>query len=413
MRRVTTHRDANAEAAHLASTISIDELNVDPYPLYATLRAAGGLHYVPAVDLWLATRWDDVEAVSKQPDAFTAEVASSPVDRCFGSPTIITSDGDVHRDLRRGIDPAYRPARVNSTIGDLVRPLATELLDELVPRGEGELMADYFEPISTVALARSLGFDDVDMATLRRWFRGLSDGATNFERDPAKQEHGDTTAAAIRACAHAKLDVLEVTPDDSALSNLVHAGVAGGGLRPREAILPTVLVALLGGMQEPGHGAGSVTVGLLDHPDQLALAASDPATWVGPAVDEGLRWVAPIGTQTRQATAEITMSGTTVPAGAAVAAVVASAARDETRFNRPGESSPAEFDMHRPAFDQPIFGFGPHYCTGHWFARQQIRIALEELLTRCPNLRYADDAPRPQFFGWEFRAPTAVHVRWT
>lgn len=400
-----------SSAAELAASITVAELEADPYPLYAALRRDLPVAWVPAVDLWLVTRWDDVEHVAKSPAAFTAEVASSPVDACFGSPTIITCDGDLHRELRRGIDPKYRPAQVNAYIDDLVRPLATSLLDELGDRDGAELMAEYFEPISAVALARSLGFADVDVHTLRRWFRGLSDGATNFEGDPVKRDHGDRTAAEIRARADGLLDCIEHEPDESALSHLLHTGVTDAsplvsGCRAREFVMPTVLVTLLGGMQEPGHGAGSVLVGLLDHPDQLAEVCADLPGRTMTAVDEGLRWVAPIGTQTRQATADVEIGGVVVPAGQAVAAVVASACHDESRF-----ADAATFDLHRDPFDQAAFGFGSHYCSGHWFARHQIRIALEVLLDRHPQLRYAPGF-RPRFRGWEFRAPTELHCVW-
>ena len=403
------------DAAELAATITVGELEADPYPLYAALRRDLPVAWVPAVELWLVTRWDDVEHVARSPAAFTAEVASSPVDACFGSPTIITCDGDRHRELRRGIDPKYRPAQVNGYIDQLVRPLAESLLDDLGDRSGAELMAEYFEPISALTLARSLGFADVDVHTLRRWFRGLSDGATNFEGDPAKRARGEQTAAEIRARADGLLDRIEHEPDDSALSHLLHTGVTPtpneassgvGGCRAREFVMPTVLVTLLGGMQEPGHGAGSVLVGLLDHPEQLAEVSHDLSGMTMAAVDEGLRWVAPIGTQTRQASHDVEVAGVTIPAGQAVAAVLASACHDESRF-----VDAATFDLHRGPFDQAAFGFGGHYCSGHWFARHQIRIALEVLLERHPQLAYAPGF-HPRFRGWEFRAPTELHVIW-
>jgi cytochrome P450 len=179
-----------------------------------------------------------------------------------------------------------------------------------------------------------------------------------------------------------------------------------GTTRDLALIAPTVLVTLLGGMQEPGHGAGSVLLGLLRDQRQLAMVREDPSRWLLPAVDEGLRWVAPIGTQTRQTTAEVDVGGVRIPAGVAVAAVVASACHDERRFE-----DPERFDITRADLEHAAFGFGSHYCTGHWFARQQIRIALEVLLAAAPGIRLADGAT-PELRGWEFRAPTTLDVQW-
>lgn len=385
--------------------ITVADLDRDPYPLYAHLRTHHPVAWVPAVNLWMVTRWDDVQRVAKDETTFTAVVQSSPVDRCFGEPTIITTDGPVHRELRKATDPKYRPARVNEYIDDLVRPLAHAALDEVIAAGHADLLTDYFEPISTLSLARSMGFADVDVHTLRAWFRGLSLGATNFELDPVKQAAGDATADEIRARAGALFDRVSTQPDDCALSHMLHEGMPAGTVRDREFLMPTVLVALLGGMQEPGHGAGSVLAGLLTHPEQWAAVRADQSL-VLQAVDEGLRWIAPIGTQTRQATVDVELAGAIIPAGDAVAAVVASACRDESRF-----PDPDEFDIFRPEFETGAFGFGSHYCSGHWFARHQVRIALEVLLERVPHLQLADGFV-PSFVGWEFRAPTALPVVW-
>ncbi len=391
-------------------TPSIDDVSVayldrDPYPLYARMRAAQPVAWVPAVNLWMVARWDDVHRVTTDEETFTAVVESSPVDRCFGQPTIITTDGQVHRELRKATDPKYRPARVNEYIDDLVRPIANAALDEFVANGSADLLAEYFEPISALSLARSMGFADVDVHTLRAWFRGLSLGATNFELDPTKQQAGDATANEIRELAHGLFEQFTKRPDECALAQMLHAGMPDGTTRQPDFLMPTVLVTLLGGMQEPGHGAGSIVAGLLTHPDQWAAVRADHKL-VMRAVDEGLRWIAPIGTQTRQATVDVEVAGAVIPAGDAVAAVVASACRDESKF-----PSPEKFDLFRTESETAAFGFGSHYCTGHWFARHQIRIALEVLLERIPQLRLPDGFV-PTFVGWEFRAPTALPAVW-
>lgn len=131
---------------------------------------------------------------------------------------------------------------------------------------------------------------------------------------------------------------------------------------------------------------------------------ADPETLVPKAVDEGLRWVAPIGTQTKQTTRAVELGGATIPAGAPVAALVSSASRDESRF-----PDPDRFDIHRDQGNHAAFGFGHHFCSGRFFAREQMCLALALLLARFPNIRLAMDEG-PVFRGWEFRAPTALHV---
>ena len=167
--------------------------------------------------------------------------------------------------------------------------------------------------------------------------------------------------------------------------------------------MPTLKVILLGGMQEPGHGAGTTLFALLTHPDQLAAVRADPDGLLPAAIEEGMRWIAPIGTQGRRATARVELGGVELPEDAPVAAVLASANRDETRF-----PDPDRFDLHRPRGRVATFGFGRHFCSGHAFARALERVALRALLDRYPSLELACDV---RFSGWEFRAPRELHVR--
>ena len=384
--------------------ITVQDLEDDPYPLYARMRREAPVAFVPAVNIWLVTRWADVEHVAKSPELFTAHVKSSPIERTFGKPTILTTDGPVHKELRAGIDPKYKPKAVATYIEPLVRPIADEYLDALLAKGGGDLMAEYFEPISTLSLARSFGFEGIDMPTLRRWFYGLAQGAINFENDPERQKIGDAVSAEISEAADLIFDRLERTPDQSALSHMLHDGMPAGKTRPRALLLPTVKVTLLGGMQEPGHGAGSVLVGLLGNPDQMTDVQRDMDLLLPKAVDEGLRWVAPIGTQTRETTRAVEMGGVTIPAGAAVGALVSSASRDEARF-----TDPDLFNIHRNEGPHAAFGFGPHFCSGRWFARDQMIVAVKVLLERTKEIALVPDL-LPQFRGWEFRAPTSLQV---
>lgn len=386
-----------------ASSITVDALDEDPYPIYARLRSEAPVAWVPSVNLWLVTRASDVEFVTTHPDLFSAQVDGSPLDRSFGGPTILTVDGDRHLDLRRSLDAAYRPRVVGTYIDSLVGPIAAAARDSLLARPErrADLMAAYFEPISVLSLGAVLGLGHLSAETLQEWFRGLAQGATNFEGDPDKQRANDETAARIDDELRPLMSALLESPDGSTIASMLTVG----RLRTIEEVLPSLKVIILGGMQEPGHGAGSCLAGLLADRRQLDLLRSDPARW-DDAVHEGLRWVAPIGTQTRQATEDVVIGGMTIPAGAPVGAVVASACRDEALFD-----DPDRFDITRPRRPNAAFGYGPHFCAGHAFARAQERIALATLVDALPDLALDPDHA-VRMTGWEFRAPAALHVTW-
>jgi cytochrome P450 len=390
-----------------ADEITVDALETDPYPIYARLRREAPVAWVPAANVWFVTRWQDVEFVSKNSKLFAAEVPTSPVDRTMGSPTILTCDGPAHGELRRGFDVKYKPRAVAEYIDELAKPIVAEHLDRIAARGSAELMSEYFEPASSVATARSLGFGEADPETLLRWFHGLSIGAANYENDPKKQAIAAVAAAEIDAAILPVFERLEREPDGSALSHMLHDGMPEGQTRPRDFLLPSIKVALLGGMQEPGHGAGSVVVGLLTHPDQMRAVLADLDSLLPKAVDEGIRWVAPIGTQMRQTTEPVSLGGVTIPADSPVASILSSASRDESRY-----ADPDAFDIRRGSNGHAAYGFGSHFCAGRWFAQRLMPLLLRPLLERLPDLALVPDR-MPVFRGWEFRAPTSLHVTFT
>jgi cytochrome P450 len=390
-----------------AESITVEDLDRDPYPIYERLRAESPVAWVPAVNLWMVTRAADVETVASRPDLFTAQVADSPVDRSFGGSTVMTLDGEEHLELRRSLDATYRPRVVSTYIDDLVEPLARRFLERIRARPErrAELVTEYFEPISVLSLGAVLGLGHLSAETLQEWFHGLAMGAINFENDPEKQRINDATAAAIDTELRPLMTRLREEPDSSTIASMLTHGCPVGQARTIERVMPSLKLIILGGMQEPGHGAATCLVALLRDPEQLAWVRADPARWED-AVHEALRWIAPIGTQTRQAVGDVELGGATIPAGAMVAGVVASACRDEALVERP-----EVYDARRERRPHAAFGYGPHFCAGHAFARGQEQIALRVLCDALPGLELDPDHDI-EFRGWEFRAPTAVHVRW-
>lgn len=391
----------------MTETVSVEDLEADPYPIYARLRHEAPVAWVPAVGLWFVTRWQDLVDAAEDPARFPAAFSGSPLDRTCGGPTVLTVDGEEQRRLREPMERTLRPRQIEQTAPDIVAAIATELLDGLAAEGEGDLMDVYCEPLAVLSLARVIGLPGhLDAPTLRRWFHEIAGGTSNYEFDPDKQRVADATAAEVDAVLRPLLERLLEEPDGSMLSHMLHAEEGDLDARMR-GFLPTLKVALIGGLQEPAHGLGSTVVGLLEHPDQLAAVRADPQTLIRRAVDEGLRWVSPIGTQGRVAGHDATIAGIAIPPGEGVGLMIPSANRDETVW---GDDADA-FDIRRSKHANAAFGFGPHFCVGHQLARIQMRTGLQLLLERFPRLQL-DPARPPVFRGWEYRGPATLPVRW-
>ncbi len=388
--------------AAFAESVTVEDLERDPYPIYERLRAEAPVCLLPAVGLSLVTRWDDVQHIATHPELFTAEVDSSPLARTLG-PNVLTLDGEAQRRIRATMDPSMRPRAVERRGPDVIRPLAERHLAAFAGRGHAELMSEYCEPVSVLALGEVLGLGGLEADTLRRWFADLAAGGSNFENDPEKQRLGDAASADVDRVAGPILDRLAAEPDGSLLADMLHTEAPGGRLS-RAEVLANLKLILLGGMQEPGHALGIAVWALLTHPDALAEVRADPALLRG-AVEEALRWHSPVGTQTRQVTQGTELAGVRLEPGAALAAVLSSANRDDRHWQ-----DPDRFDIHRRGAHAG-FGLGPHHCAGAPLARHEVRLPLELLLERLPALRLDERHP-VELRGWEFRAPTALHVRW-
>jgi cytochrome P450 len=386
-----------------ADTITVEQLERDPYPIYAQLREQAPVCHVPALGLWLVTRWDDVHHVATHPELFTADVDSSPLTRTLGQ-NVLTLDGEPQQRIRATIDPTMRPREVAGYAPEVIAPIATRLLDALSGTSGCELMAAYCEPSSVLALGQVMGLGELDADTLRRWFGDLATGGSNFEQDPEKQRVGDAASAEVDRVVEPIMQRLEQEPDASVLSSMLHVEPPQGGRLSREEVLASLKLILLGGMQEPGHALGITIWALLSHPEALAEVRSDLAL-LRPAMEEALRWHSPVGSLTRQLTETTSLGGVELQAGTAIGAVLSSANRDERHWQEP-----ERFDIHRRGA-HAAFGLGPHHCAGAPLARQEVLLPLQMLLERFPRLRLDPDHA-VELSGWEFRAPVALHVRW-
>jgi aromatic O-demethylase, cytochrome P450 subunit len=384
--------------------ISVELLENDPYPVFARLRREAPIAWIPALQAWVASTWKDCWEIASDFQNFGGTTDPN-TEHVFGQPCILSVDGDVHADLRAMVDPNLRPRAVRRYIDDLVRPTAQRRLAAIRDRGSAELMSEYFEPISVRAVGDLLGFQEIDSDTLRRWFHDLSTGFANKALHPEGFEPSDRATEEIKAFVDPKLERLAKEPDDSSLSHWLHDGMPEGQTRSPDDIYPTLLVILLGGMQEPGHGAGSILSGLLTRPDQFQRVVDDK-NLIPKAVNEGLRWVAPIWTTLgRRPFQDLQRGEVTLPAGAHILLAYGSANWDEAEFQ-----NPEVFDLDRAQHPHMAFGTGKHACAGSSLAPNVIRIALEELLGGLGPLQLQEE---PAFWGWIFRGPRELRVTWS
>ena len=390
-------------AATLGETITVADLEQDPYPVYARLRAEEPVSWVESVGLWLVTRWEDVNTVVRDGARFTAETEPSTLNRTFGK-NLLGAEGAYHQRIRSIIQPWFRTQAIGHYPDDVVAPIANDLVDVFAERGEADLVEDFAGPLSVRVLRRAIGLEFVSEQTLHEWFVNLAEGAANFEGDPDKQRVADAASREVDETIEPVLDELEDTPRDTVLSSMLHTEVDGERLT-RAEIRSNLKVMIVGGLQAASDLIAISLWALLSHPEQASEVAADPSL-IPPALEEAIRWYSPVGTSTRQTTADTELAGVELPAGALIAAVLSSANRDDRHW---GETAD-RFDIHGHRRPHLAFAGGAHVCVGALLGRYEGRVGMRVLFDRLPNLRLDTDRPTV-FDGWEFRSPDHVQVR--
>jgi cytochrome P450 len=378
----------------------------DPYPVYARLRKEAPVCLFAETGEWFVTRWADCQTIGMKDAIFgPSDSSGRPEARVMGMPNVLGMTGDEHKCLREGIDENLTTEKVDSYVERLARPVARRFIDALKERGAADLTAELFEPISVRVIGDVIGLHDVDVETLTRWFHSLN-GGLQRPNDPQAWAACERARTEIDAAMRPLIARVTAKPDHSLTSHVVHGGMPGGKVRSFDEIMPTMRVILLGGLQEPGHGAANAVLGLLQNPEQAAAVAADPESLALRAYDEGLRWIAPIGVTPRLATEDFELAGTVIPKGASVAIVMASANRDETRFENADS-----FDLDRKRKPHASFGYRPHFCSGHYLSRQIGRISLEEAFRSLGDL-HLDPDREVITKGWRFRGVLQLPARW-
>ena len=381
------------------------DIEADPYPLYAWMRREQPIAWVPETErLWITT-WDLCAEAGAADDVFgpTRDVH----ELVYGLPNVMAMSGEEHRRARAPLDARFRPRAVNEYVETLVRPTAVRYVEEVRARGSAELTGEVLEKISSRAVGDVLGLTDVPDETLLRWFHGLAAYLDDLGRgDPAIGAHAAVVKAELREYLAARIDDLRARRDGSTLDHMVHHGLPDGQVRPAEEIAGTVGTMIVGGFQEPAHGAANAILGLLGRPGQGADVAADPRGLSAATVHEGLRWIPPFNMTEKLTAADVVIGGKLIPAGTEIALVIGSANRDETHFD-----DPDTYDLHRPRTNNVAFGFGAHFCVGHYVARQVAQITVEELFMRLPGLRLDPDR-EPVVHGWMVRAAKTLPVVW-
>jgi cytochrome P450 len=377
-----------AASSTLARLLLDPASRIDPYPLYAELRAGPPAFTEQPLRCFALATYRDVSAALQDPRLFSSTAMRT------ADPTLLGADPPRHTRVKKLMSRAFTPARVAS-LQATIRAESAAGVKRMLRAGTADVMAELAHPLPLAVLRAllALGRDDES---------ALVDGAAVVMAQGGERPLGADNEVARRL---GQLDlfltrIVEARrrrPGADIISAMLQPDPSGDALTPDEA-KHLVRLLLAAAIETTSNLIGNTVLALLHFPGELARVRDDRSLVRG-AVLETLRLDAPVQVLRRVVTAKVTVGGTPIAAGDDVLLLLGSANRDPDRFERADH-----FDVSRAKRDHLAFGAGVHACVGASLALAEAVGAIEALLTGARTLR-AVESPN------EIPRTAGLHVR--
>lgn len=370
----------------------------DPYPEFHRLQRLGPIHRIETFGQMVnfVYGYDDVSRILSDSETFSSVVFEKSIVMVFG-PTILAMDGHEHIAHRGIVASAFRLKALEDWKTKLIEPITHSLIDAFIDRGEVDLVREFNFRFPIQVIANMLGVPSEDSGLFLRRSIEMISIAVNVER-------GLAASAALKDYLAPIVEERRKDPQDDLISVLATAEVDGHTL-PDENIYGFLRLLLPAGAETTYRLLGNVLFGLLTNPEQLEELKANRDLMPG-AIEEALRWEAPVQQTARQVMVDgIEIGGVPIAKGDSVNVSMGAANRDETKYD-----DPDRFDIHRVGPPHLAFGGGAHYCLGAHLGRLETTVALNAMLDRLTDLRLEPGHRDPHVHGSAFRSPTCLPV---
>ena len=292
-------------------------------------------------------------------------------------------DGPAHTKYRKLLDPLFSPKRV-ALLEPRIREFARALIDAFVDRGEIDIFEEYCEQLPSSIFLGIMGLPAEDLP----FFLSFKNGILKHDMSkPIEQIMADIMSASDKCYAYFERVLEERSsrddPGDDLLGWLVTTEVDGHTLS-REEELDIVYLLMIAGLDTVASSMGCLITWFARNPDRRQEVLDDPSLWPA-VVEELMRFTSPVSTGYRYPQVDMKVGGEHLCANQQVIISWAAANLDPEAFD-----DPLTVNFHRESNPHIAFASGFHRCLGSHLARLEIRVGLEELLTRIPSLRIRD-----------------------
>jgi cytochrome P450 len=372
-----------------------------PWEFHKQLRQNSPVFEVPGVGFYLVTKYEDVARVLKEDETFSNRfpgmfgtglsfAPSTPAKEEAHAkghrwePTLFFSDAPDHRRHRNVLQQAFSPRRVRQ-LDSMVQALCDEIMDGLDTSKTVDFATEVAFELPTMVIGEAVGVERKDRPRFRHW----ADAVVRRLGEQLPEEEDIELIDAYVECQNyfaAEIAVRRETPRDDLLSDIVHAHLEGEDPLTLEELLAIVTILPVAGTETSAGLIGTTLLHLLEDPELLERCRNDHQLTEA-VIEETLRYESPIQAWFRRASKDTEIGGVEVPKDAMLLVVIASADRDEDKWE-----CPAEFHTDRDDIkDHLAFGRGKHFCIGSNLARAEARIAITTLLGRFGSIELAGE----------------------
>jgi cytochrome P450 len=376
----------------------------DPYPELARQNRAepvqridiSGMPGEQGKPVFIVYRHEDIVQMLRDNETFSSAIIISAFGDVLGKQVMLGMDEPEHGRHRALVSKVFSQKALARWEDNLVGKVGNELIDGFARVGKADLVKDFTFPYPTQIIAGLLGLPRDDYPQFQRWSISLLSFTINPERGKAASE-------ALVKYFSPILEARRAEPRDDLISSLAQAAIDGEKLSDEE-IYSFLRLLLPAGVETTYRSLGNLLFAMLSHREQFEAVKGDRSL-LPQAIEEAVRWDAPLLNITRVTTCETELGGVKIPAGCSVMPMLGAANRQEDRYPEPNE-----FNIFRAAKGNVGWGHGVHVCLGMHLARMEMRVAMNLLIDRLPNLRFDPEADDLHIRGQVFRSPAALPV---
>jgi cytochrome P450 len=385
------------DSALSMANLARPEVRADPYSLYRRIRTEDPVHWDGPMGFWVLTRYADAVQALHEPRFSKAQglttalnrypedehAAAAPMYRFFAK-QLLYADPPYHTQLKVLMNKAFTPRAVNG-MRPHIQSLVDELLDAVPAGGQMEMIQQFAYPLPVLVILDMLGLPASERGRFKEWSDDFAATLGVVRRVPrSKMEKAGHSLEEFASFIDSFQASHCLDAHDDLLTAMFNAEEQGSRLS-REELVANAMLLLAAGHETTTNLIGNGLLALLRHPDQWQRLMDEPEL-MPDAVEEMMRYDAPVQVVWRLATQDIALGGKVIRQGQMVNILLGAANRDPEQF-----PDPDRFDLGRAGARQLDFSLGTHFCLGAPLARLEGQIAFAALLRRWPGLRLATE----------------------